>query len=89
VVVSRSDRPGNDVVLAFIKSYRGVGLVTTDLLVESTHPDFAQTGLKTGSVIKLDKLLTVETSILLGELGALSAGLLRQADAKLRYALEV
>lgn len=45
--------------------------------------------LKTGSVIKLDKLRTVETSILLGELGALSAGLLRQADAKLRYALEV
>lgn len=87
--MSRSDRPGKDVTLAFITSSWDLSLVATDLLVPSTHPDFAQTGLKTSSIIKLDKLLTVETSILLGELGALSVGLLRQVDAKLRYALDV
>ena len=76
-------------MLAFITSYRGLPLLATDLLVEPPHPEFAQTGLKGGSVIRLDKLVTVETSILLGELGALSVGLLREADAKLRYALDV
>lgn len=55
LVVSRSDRPGSDVVLAFITAYRGHPLLTTDLLVEDSHPDFAQTGLKKSSVIKLDK----------------------------------
>jgi hypothetical protein len=58
-------------VFAFITSDRGHPLLTTDLLIEDTRPDFPQTGLKTKSVVKLDKLLTVERSILLGELGEL------------------
>jgi hypothetical protein len=48
--VSRSDRPGKDVTLAFITSSWDLSLVATDLLVPSTHPDFAQTGLKTSSI---------------------------------------
>lgn len=87
VVVSRSDRPGRDVVLAFITSHRGQSLSPTDLLIEESHPDFRQTGLKTRSVVKLDKVVTVESAILLGELGELSAALLEQVDVKLRYAL--
>ncbi|MBM4047228.1 MAG: type II toxin-antitoxin system PemK/MazF family toxin [Planctomycetes bacterium] len=89
LVVSRSDRPGSDVVLAFISSYRGQPLLATDLFVENTHPDFGRTGLKATSVIKRDKLVTVDTSILLGELGELPFVLLREADTRLRYALDV
>jgi mRNA interferase MazF len=55
LVVSRSDRPGSDVVLAFITSYRGQPLLTTDLLLLDTNPDFAQTGFKISSLVKLDK----------------------------------
>lgn len=61
----------------------------SDILIEEGHPDFKQTGLKAPSVIKVDKLVTVESAILLGELGELSAVLLQQVDAKLRYALEL
>jgi mRNA interferase MazF len=89
LVVSHSDRPGSDCLLAFITTYAGGPLLTTDLLVASSHPDFTRTGLKRDSVVKLDKLVTVETSILLGELGELSASLLQQADEKLRYALDL
>lgn len=71
LVVSRSDRPGSDVVLAFITASRSHPLPTTDLFVEDSHPDFAQTGLKRSSIIKLDKLVMVETPVLLGELGEL------------------
>lgn len=87
VVVSRSDRQGRDVLLAFITGQRPSVLSDTDLLIEDSHPDFRQTGLKKSSVIKLDKLVTVETSILLGELGELSVALLQAMDEKLRYAL--
>jgi len=69
LVVSRSDRTGSDVLLAFISSYRAEPLVTTDLLVEQAHPDFAATGLKVSSVVQLDKLVTIATSVLIGELG--------------------
>ncbi|ETX02153.1 type II toxin-antitoxin system PemK/MazF family toxin [Candidatus Entotheonella palauensis] len=89
LVVSRSDRPGSDVVFSFIMTYHGQSLLMTDLLVADSHPAFTQTGLKRSSVIKLDKLLTVERSILLGELGELTADLLQQVNDKLRYALEL
>lgn len=89
LVVSRSDRPGKDVVLAFITTQRSSPLLITDLLIEDSHPDFGLTGLKKSSVVKLDKLVTLETSVLLGELGELSAALLQEVNEKLRYALEL
>ena len=64
-------------------------MLPTDFLVESTHPDFPQTGLKTSSVIKLDKLVTIDRSVPLGELGQMSDALMRQVDGNLRYALEL
>ncbi len=89
VVVSRSDRQGRDVLLAFITGQQPLVLALTDLPLVDAHPDFAQTGLKKSSVVKLDKLVTIETSILLGELGELSAALLQETDTKLRYALDL
>ena len=89
VVVSRSDRPGSDVVLAFATSYRGQPLLATDLHIVASHADYGLTGLKGESVVKLDKLATLDFSLIHGELGALSLTLLSALDAKLRYALEL
>jgi mRNA interferase MazF len=89
LVVSRSDRPGTDVLLAFITSKQSPISTKSDLLVDSSHPDFAQTGLKMSSVVKLDKLVTVEYSVILGELGEFSEALLQEVNEKLRYVLEL
>jgi len=89
LLVSRSDRADNDVVVAFIGSYRGQVLATADLLIEASHTDFASTGLKASSFIRLDKLATLDGSILLGEIGELSAALVQTVNEKLRYALEL
>src|SRR5947209_5433706 len=89
LVVSRTARPGSDVILAFMTTFIGGPLQPTDLLVESSHPDFALTGLKGDSVVKLDKLITIERSIVLGELGALPTTLMSQAAVKLRHALDL
>ena len=59
------------------------------MLIDSSHPDFAQTGLKVSSVVKLDKLVTVEHSIILGELGEFPGALLHEVNEKLRYVLEL
>lgn len=76
-------------MLAFITSYRGHPLSPTDLLIEDSRPDFSQSGLKTKSVVKVEKLVTVESAILIGELGELSDALLQQANVKLRHALDL
>lgn len=89
LVVSRSDRPGPDVLLAFMTSKRPPTLAQSDLVVDNGHADFARTGLKVSSVVKLDKLVTVEQAILLGELGEFSASLLHEVNEKLRHALEL
>jgi len=89
VVVSRSDRSGSDVVLAFITTYRDRNLTGADLLIGRDDPDFQLTGLKVDSVVKCDKLVTIDSSVLLGELGALSDTLLRRIDSGLKYALSL
>lgn len=89
LVVSRSDRGGNDVILAFATSFKGQATIATDLLVDSSHQQFSMTGLKAASIIKLDKLATIDIDILLGELGDLPSSLLSFLDDKLRHALEL
>ena len=87
LVVSRTDRMGSDVVLAFITSHADGTVLPTDLELLASHPNFRFTGLKRNSLVKLDKLITVEANIILGELGELTPDLLLDADEKLRFAL--
>jgi hypothetical protein len=47
-----------------------------------------KTGLKSGAVVKCDKLAKVATKLFLGELGELSSALVVELDA-LRYAREL
>jgi mRNA interferase MazF len=89
LVVSRSDRRGASVVVAFIGSYTGKILQLTDLLVEEAHPDFSQTGLKVSSIIKLDQVTTLDGSLLLGEIGEMSDDLMQDSNEKLRHALDL
>ncbi|MBI2115777.1 MAG: type II toxin-antitoxin system PemK/MazF family toxin [candidate division NC10 bacterium] len=43
VVVSRSDRPGDDVILAFVSSVVPPRPPPTDLAVDPSHPNFRET----------------------------------------------
>ena len=87
VVVSPSDRPGEDVILAFISSVKPPTLLPTDLSIPTSHPDFPGSGLKVASIVKCDKLATVQRRIIFGELGALSPALLVELNTRLRMAL--
>lgn len=89
VIISRSDRPGDDVILAFISSVLVPRPLPTDLPLDSSHPDFRETGLKVPSIVKCDKLATVQRRVILGELGQLSVTLLRELDQRLRHALNL
>ncbi len=89
VVISRGDRPGDDVILAFVSSVVPPCPLPTDLVVDPSHPNFRETGLKVPSIIKCDKLATVQRRIILGELGRLSASLLWELDQGPRHALNL
>ena len=89
LVISRSDRKDVDLMITFITNDTGKALGPSELLIETTHQDLARTGLKLNSVIRLDKLVTVDSHILLGSLGELSEELIRGAIACLTHALDL
>ena len=59
------------VVLAFITSRFPVELQDSDVVFRSDHPEFSLTGLRVTSAIRLHRVVTVRTSLILRELGIL------------------
>jgi mRNA interferase MazF len=88
LVVSATDRPGRDCILAFITSQPTV-TDATDLLLDVGAQDFSQTGLRATSVVRCAKLMTLDRTLLTGRLGQLSQGLMAMIDTRLKMALDL
>ena len=77
-------KPHSHVVLAFITSKISAGASATDVVIDKSDADFATTGLKVSSTIRLHRLMTVTKSIVLRELGELSLSQQTEIENKLR-----
>lgn len=77
-------KPYNHVVLAFITSQVSFNPALTDFVIDVKDVNFAETGLKVSSMIRLHRLMTVSTSIILRELGELPAPMKSQIASKLK-----
>jgi mRNA interferase MazF len=64
--------PHRHLVLAFISSQLPPQLYPTDLLLDPAHGDFAATGLRVASVLRLHRMMTVTTALIQRQLGELS-----------------
>lgn len=63
--------PYRHVVLAFITSQIPADLLDSDVVLDSSDEDFACTGLRVTSTIRLHRLMTVTTALIQRELGEL------------------
>lgn len=88
LVVSATERPGRDCILAFVTS-RTEPTETTDLVLAPSDKDFGATGLRWASRVRCGKLMTLDRSLLTGRLGQLSKCLMTEVDARLKIALEL
>ena len=75
--------------MAFISSVVPYELSETDLLFDSERDDFITSGLKKNSVIKLDKLATLNRLIFTGELGVVNSDTLSDIDCRLKIAMDL
>jgi mRNA interferase MazF len=75
---------GQDIVLVAISSVVRGALAPTDCIVDRTHPEFARTGLRVTSVLRLHKLATVERSVIVRRLGRIGPQLQGEVDRLLR-----
>jgi mRNA interferase MazF len=77
-------KPHSHIVLAFIMSRVSASASPTDFVIDKSDADFATTGLKVSSTIRLHRLMTVTKSIVLGELGELSLTQRTEIENRLR-----
>ncbi|NOX60807.1 MAG: type II toxin-antitoxin system PemK/MazF family toxin [Chloroflexi bacterium] len=76
--------PHRHVVLAFITSRIPAELLETDFVIDAHASDFATTGLKVSSTLRLHRLMTVTTSLILRELGILPPRMQLEVERRLR-----
>ena len=72
------------VVLAFITSRVSVKPLATDIVLDSRDLEFASTGLRVSSTLRLHRLMTTTTTLIRRELGQLSPRLQIQVSSRLR-----
>jgi mRNA interferase MazF len=76
--------PHRHVILAFISSRIPTDLLETDLVLDSGQADFATTGLRVSSTLRLHRLMTATTALIRRELGELSPQLQDEVADRLR-----
>lgn len=79
----------DDCVVAFISSRMPAEASLTEVLIGEDHNEFAGTGLKRSSVLRLDKVATVSKKLMLGEIGQVGESLRREVNRKLREAYQL
>lgn len=77
-------KPHSHIILAFITSQISASPSATDFVIDKSDTDFATTGLKVSSMVRLHRLMTVTKSIILRELGELSFSQRTEIENKLR-----
>ena len=87
IIVSGKSSDKQDTIVAFISSVIPHELEDTDYLISTYHKDFPVTGLKKESVVKLNKLATINSSVISGEIGVASEDTMAQIDERLKLAL--
>ena len=71
---------GEDITLCFISSQNLDRVSRDELIVELSHPEFAQTGLKSTSKIRVSRIVTLERQLIKRKLGSLGLQLLESVD---------
>jgi mRNA interferase MazF len=80
---------GQDLIVAGISSVVRGGVSPTDVLLETSHPEFAQSGLRVRSVIRVHKLAAIEQSVISRRLGQIGPQLQTEVDRRLRIVLGI
>ena len=80
---------GDDVVLAFITSRGGEAMPKADHVIAPGDAEFAATGLKVASRVRLNKLATLHRALVRRRLGRIGPRSRRAVDGALRYVLDL
>ena len=89
LIISSNKIAGDDIVVAFISSKKVKKLQKTDVSIVGSEVDFYKTGLKTDSIVKLNKIATLDKKIILGELGNISKKTQNEVNKKIKVLFDL
>ncbi len=89
LVLSGQNPQSHDVILAFISSVVPATLRDADLFLDINEEHFVSTGLRKSSIIKLDKLATLDKELITGEMGEINFRTMESVKEKLKTVLEL
>jgi mRNA-degrading endonuclease toxin of MazEF toxin-antitoxin module len=81
--------PIPEAVVAYISSVQPSQILSSDLVIDPSKREFANTHLKTISVLRLRKLATIHSASIVRFLGVLNDDQKSQVDTKLRNLLKL
>lgn len=84
IIISKENEVRKDVIVAYISSKISEQISESDFIFRSSHSDFDKSGLFKDSIIKLDKLVTIDKGIFTGELGHVGDEVVNELLIKLR-----
>ena len=87
-LVIAPDNSTGDVILVFITAQIDKEEIY-DVLITSKDPNFSKTGLKKDSIIKTNKLATLNKRIIIGKIGTSSAKTITEVNKSLRKILDL
>lgn len=80
---------GEDVVVCAITSQNLKTLEPEDFLIDTTDPEFAETGLRVASKVRVTRVATLRRSLLLKKLGKLGTEQRKGLNTKLVQAFQI
>ncbi len=80
---------GEDVVVCAITSQNLKTLEPEDFLIDTTDPEFAETGLRVASKVRVTRVVTLRQSLLLKKLGKLGIEQRKDLNTKLVQAFQI
>jgi len=89
LIVSSNKVRGDDVTVVFISSVKQKRIQALDIKIKTSDNNFNKTGLKGDSIVKVNKIATLDKKIVLGELGEIGLELKKELDKKLKSLFEL
>lgn len=77
------DSDGDDVTLCFVTTQNLDSLTPGEISLHPSEPDFATTGLKQASKIRVTRIVTLENRLIIRRLGCLEDSYLQQLNSQI------
>ncbi len=88
-LVLNENTEAGDVILAFIGTHLPAQSTAVSVILQSADQDFSGTGLKSDSVVRLEKLATIERRLITRRIGKLTSAQMAGVDLGLLAALRI